>query len=366
MNKIILLSVFIILFPALLFSQQVKGGTDYVTVDSIAVTTKYKNDIFLLTKELTIPFNSETLKARAIFRWITENIRYDYQYYNKYPYKGREPKTYHCKTEKDCEAKQLIWQAKYIDKALRKKKAVCAGYSMLFEKMCTIAGLKAAVIPGYVRTKHYQVGTAGTLDHAWNAIWLDSAWHLLDATWASGGCSEDEAEKLTAWHKAFNEYYWLTSYNDFARNHYPQNGQWVMLSNYTKEKFSANPYYAPDILKELKLIQPASGIVTAKKGDTLHFILQYDGAVQDLQVNTNIFHNPDIWMIEDVGKHKHVKKLDTIAIKKQQYVPFKRDDNRCVFDYVVTDESLYYIDIVFDKRRVMRFKVNMQAASNLN
>lgn len=356
MNRHKPLLIFSLLLSSLFaFSQQLRP--DYSSIDSLILTVKYKNDLTRLTKELTDPYSEQPYKARAIFKWITENIRYDYKYYNKYYYKGKESKTYKCKDDENCEAKRMAWEMKYIDKVLRKKKAVCQGYSMLFKKMCDIAGLKSETITGYVRTEYYQVGSAGTLDHAWNAVWIDSAYYLLDATWAAGGCAKEDDGKLLFFSKSYNDYYWLTPSADFARNHYPQNNKWVMVPNYTKENFAANPYYASTELRNIRLITPASGVIAAKKGDTIHFKIDYAGTIKELQINSNLFHNPDIWVWDDVSKRKRVRRLDTLAIKKQQYIKYKQSGNIYEFDYIVTDNSLYYLDILFDRQRAMRFKV---------
>jgi transglutaminase/protease-like cytokinesis protein 3 len=46
-----------------------------------------------------------------------------------------------------------VWETKYIDKVLKKKKAVCQGYSMLFKKMCDIAGLKSEIVTGLCKNR---------------------------------------------------------------------------------------------------------------------------------------------------------------------------------------------------------------------
>ncbi len=353
MIRILLLGIY--LLPFFAFSQQTK--LEYLPVDSFATTVKYKKNLTVLTQTLTSPYEEQELKARAIFRWLTGNIRYDYKYYNKYFYKGREPKTYKCKDYQDCEAARIVWETKYLDKILRNNKAVCQGYAMLFKKMCDIAGLKSEMIIGYARTEHFQVGTAGKLDHAWNAVWIDSAWHLLDGTWAAGGCGKDEDGKLLSFRKNFNDYYWLTSPADFAKNHFPQNTNWVLLPNYTKDSFAANPYYQPGEIQNISLISPASGIIAAKKGDTIRFKVNYTGAFNDLQINSNLYRNPDVWTYDYISKRKRVRRLDTLALKKQKYVDYRRTGSIYEFEYIITDNSLYYLDILFDRQRVMRFKV---------
>lgn len=356
MNNKKRLLLFILLFPLIAFSQK---SADLSAVDSFAATVKYKNNLNDLTKDLTDPYSEELLKARVIFKWITENIRYDYKYYNKHNYKGKEPKTFKCKDDKQCEAKRIVWEIKHIDKVLRKKKAVCQGYAMLFKKMCDIAGLKSEMVVGYIRTEPYQIGTSGILDHAWNAIWIDSTYYLLDPTWAAGGCGENEDGKLLFFQKSYNNYYWLTPAENFARNHYPQTSKWTLLPNYTKDSFATNPYYLPSEIQNIKLITPASGIITAKKGDTIRFKIDYDGYFKDLQINSNIFRNPDIWEFDEISKKKKVRRLDTLAVKRQQYIKYYKTGSAYEFQYVVTDNSLYFLDILFDRKRMLRFKVNI-------
>ncbi|HET9056093.1 MAG TPA: transglutaminase domain-containing protein [Chitinophagaceae bacterium] len=341
--------------PIIAFSQ--KAEVNFSLVDSFATTVKYKRDLTVLTQELTSPYPEQLFKARAIFKWIAENIRYDYKYYNRYYYKSKEPKTYKCKDDKDCEAKRIVWEIRYIDRILRRKKAVCQGYSMLFKKMCDIAGLRSEMVPGYVRTEHYQVGTAGTLDHVWNTVWIDSTYYLLDATWAAGGCGKNDDGKLLRFTKNFNGYYWLTPAADFARNHFPQNNKWVLLPNYTKDSFAANPYYLSSEIRNIKLLTPSSGVIAAKKGDTIRFKIDYTGFFKELQINTNLFRNPDIWVWDEISKRKKVPGLDTLAIKKQKYINYKRDGSIYEFEYVVSDNSLYFMDILFDRQRMMRFKI---------
>lgn len=355
MTKKHLLLLLIVLLPVALFSQQPTPA--FAAVDSFVSTVAYRNSLVDLTHKLTNPYPDQLRKARAIFKWITENIEYDYKYYNKYFYKGKEPKTFRCKNEQQCEAKRVVWEAAYIDKILRRKKAVCQGYAMLFKKMCDLAGLRSEYIVGYIRTEPYQVGTAGTLDHAWNAVWIDSAYHLLDATWASGGCTKNDDDKLLRFQKNYNDYYWLTPAAAFAKNHYPKNSQWSLLPQYTKDSFATNPYYQPGEIQNLQLITPASGIIHAQKGDSIRFTIAYNGRFKDLQINTNIFRNPDIWVYDETRKRKKQRRLDTLALKRQQYISYHRTGNVYAFDYVITDNALYYIDILFDRKRMLRYKV---------
>ncbi|MFN8252022.1 MAG: transglutaminase domain-containing protein [Ferruginibacter sp.] len=330
---------------------------EFAAADSLAMTVKYDHDIVKLSKDLTSIFTDNKLKVRAIFRWITENIAYDYKFINK----GREVKKPDCDNAVNCEQRIAEWKGEYVKKVLQTKKGVCSGYAELFKTLCDIAGIKTEVVEGYARTKPYQVGNHISVNHAWNAVLLDSNWYFLDATWAAGACSEsEETEKLTGFHKNFKAYYWLTPYEQLKRNHYPQHGRWNAGNNFTKQQFFNQPYYAEDIIADIQLIKPAAGMLEIEKGDTIHIEFEYSHAVTKIQVNSNVFRNPDLWYKEQAGKHKFIMVRDTAADRRQVYIPFTQNGSRYSFDYVVKDASLYYMDILFDHKRAMRFRVKLK------
>lgn len=115
---------------------------DYSNIDSFARSIKYENDIFKLTKELTESYSRDVYKARSIFIWISENIKYDYKFINK----GKEIKKPDCSGSVDCTSKLREWENDYIKSVLKKGKGICDGYSCVFQKMCTIAGLKCEIV----------------------------------------------------------------------------------------------------------------------------------------------------------------------------------------------------------------------------
>ncbi len=353
--------VFFSLSPSFIYAQEGRVRDIRLShADSLALQVKYDGNIVSLTKQLTARYTDEVLKARAIFIWITGHIAYDYKYYNRHADRGEDPVTFDCPSDDTlaCIIKEKVWENEYINKALDKERAVCQGYAMLFKRMCDIAGLHAEVIPGYTRTEYYEVGTPGELDHAWNVVQLNGNYYLLDATWAAGFCLKDDNDKLTHFVKHFDDYYWLTPAEEFAKNHFPLDPKWVLIPRYTKETFSANPYYSPDDIGDIKVLAPASGLVKAKKGDTIRFKLKYAGYIRQLQINTNIFTNPDIYYhVFDCKRCFPRTVTDTLAIKKQQYIPFSRQDDTYDFVYVVRDYTLEYMDIMFDRRRILRFKV---------
>lgn len=355
------INISLLIFLWIAFTQ-VKGQntittTDFSNVDSFVISIKYDNSLIQLSKDLTSVYTEEVYKVRSIFKWITENISYDYKFLNK----GKEEKKPDCENIINCKQKIAEWESNYLKKVLHKKKAVCYGYALLFKTLCDYAGIKAEIIEGYARTRPYQVGNNMSVNHAWNAVQINDHWYYLDATWAAGYCIEDEDKGLlTEFVKKYQNYYWCTDYELLKRNHFPKNGRWALQNNFTKEKFFNQPhYYNQDILEKISLQTPDTGVLHVKKGDTIHFKFKYRDNISKLQINSNIFRNPSFWSKEEISRKKSIMVRDTSADRKQVYIPFIKNDQVYEFHYVVENTALYYLDIIFDYKKALRFRIKL-------
>ena len=50
---------------------------------------------------------------------------------------------------------------------------------------------------------------------------------------------------------------------------------------------------------------------------------------------------------------------DTSADRKQVYIPFIKNGDVYEFNYVVENTALYYLDIIFDYKKALRFKIKL-------
>jgi len=334
------------------FSQSLPPDRNYTIVDSLSKTITYKNDLRRLTSELTDSYISEFDKARAIFIWITANVAYDYKFINKRK-KIKQPKY---KAGKDYKAKQLAWEDNYLHKIITKEKAICDGYSRLFKRICGYAVISCSMVDGYTKSEPAQVGTMGTLNHSWNAIKIDGNYYFIDATWAAGGCDKTSNGKLGKFKKHFENYYWLTPIDKLFRDHFPKDSVWVRNSTYAHAKlvYKNEPYINQNRQPSITIIAPETGLLTAKVGDTIKFKIDYDGVISKLQVNTNVKSNPNF-----LKKVKDQQVINDTALEKQKYIHFSVKDDAYIFEYVLTDKNIRYLDILFDYQRMIRFKVNM-------
>lgn len=187
---------------------------DYSKADSTALSfpkKKYKS-----TAEIVGPLiqglTTEHERARVIYRWITDNISYSYSNRTSDP-----------------------------QKVLYKKKAVCAGYAALLNQMMLEAGIRCVTISGNAKTETNDIGEKLTKpDHAWNAVYLQGQWYLLDVTWASGYFDNKKRKFL----KHHNETYFLTPPDIFVKEHFPEDEKWQLLEKpMSKREFIRLPIY---------------------------------------------------------------------------------------------------------------------------
>ena len=90
-------------------------------------------------------------KVEAMYAWMTTNIAYDYLATILNPPGG--------------------YNAYYAEGALLDKKAVCGGYAKAFVILANIEG---------IQTIHV-LGTS----HAWNKVFINGAWYIIDTTWGA-------------------------------------------------------------------------------------------------------------------------------------------------------------------------------------
>ena len=62
--------------------------------------------------------------------------------------------------------------------ALVKKTAVCEGYAKAYKYLLNSAGIECEILQGIGKNS-----SGNTESHAWNAVYLDNKWYLVDVTW---------------------------------------------------------------------------------------------------------------------------------------------------------------------------------------
>jgi hypothetical protein len=170
--------------------------------DSIALHTPEAatSTVASLAAHLTGGLATEREKARAIYRWLTENVEYDAVSY----FRGR-----------------LFVPDQRPEAVLRRRRAVCEGYGLLFVELARRAGLEASYVTG--RAQLLSDGQRFTADHGWNAVKVDGEWKLMDATFGAGDLVGRD------FRKRFRDFYFEAPPEKLIFSHLPDDGRWQLL-----------------------------------------------------------------------------------------------------------------------------------------
>ncbi|MBK5272786.1 MAG: hypothetical protein JJE22_17440 [Bacteroidia bacterium] len=292
-----------------------------------------------LSQYLTASYSSDRQKVTAIFRWITDNISYK----TLPTYKRRvSSKRQQSENEEDTSALKPL-NERVAEIVLKEKETVCNGYARLFTTLCDYANIRSEVIVGYAKTNYNKPGARFGVNHYWNAVFFDSAWHLLDATWASGYIRQNEFVR------DYDAQYFLTPPEFFIKDHYPDDHRWALLTDSPMPKeFRNSPFKQKSFIKyHITSYYPKSGIIEASVGDTIQLSLettdaQHDkGIAPDLLMDTTIFSHSASWVF---------LKPETES----------GNPNKHNYNFTITSPDLEWIYLMYNDDLVLRYKIKLR------
>jgi hypothetical protein len=192
------------------------GGFAEVDARAVKAPASSERSLAELVRYLCPPGYSERDKARSLFRWVSERVSYDLEGLKNNKMGSQLP-----------------------DDVLRARKAVCAGYSNLYQALGDKAGLQVATLSGESKFNDQlplklPPGVSG---HAWNAVFLGGRWQLVDVTWAAG-----KADANLQFKKGFDDYWFCTPPEQFVCTHLPKDPRWQLLAKpWSKARFDSIP-----------------------------------------------------------------------------------------------------------------------------
>ncbi|NXS37879.1 KY peptidase, partial [Pomatostomus ruficeps] len=289
-------------------------------LDAYALKVNVQNSVEELVKALLKQARTDLEKVRAIWMWICHHIEYDVV-------------GYHNKSQLSSKPRDVLQMGK----------SICEGYAELFQHMCSLAGIQCKKLSGHAKGHGYKTGQTftGDSDHAWNAVYLEGRWHLLDSTWGSGSV-DDSFTKFTY---RYNEFYFLTHPALFINNHFPDNSNWQLLKpTLTLKEFENNMlhnsnFYTLGLLAahpETPIIHTVNGkasvSVDCRSGTLFMFKLK---GTDEHGLMTLKKHGMKLDVYpQKTGSHK----LEIFAKPSKAEAP--DDVYKCVVEYVVECESV--------------------------
>ena len=318
--------LFILFFLPFRFYSLV-GQNNFYAIDSKAEAIPFaKTDT--LAKQLAALGNTDREKVRAIFRWITEHIDYNVRPFGR----SRNTQALFYEEPDDSSAALPPLNERVAAKVLFKGVAFCEGYSRLFKTLCDHAGIKAEIIYGYARTN---TNRRFGVNHTWNAVYIDSTWHLLDVTWASGVVSFGNE-----YIRQFNDFYFLTPADQFIRDHYPEDPQWTLLTNPpVYREYSQSPFrYSGFIKAGINSYSPAKGVIDVSVGDTILIELKARKEI----INFFVSESPE---------------PDTTAVTLSS---LNTNGEKFAFKYSITPDTGEWLYVFCNDELALRYKLNIK------
>ena len=289
-----------------------------------------------LAKKLTAPYETELEKTRAIFSWIAQHIAYNTGIYNVG--RGYQPVKYVFDPADTITSKSAIEQT--AEKVLRRRVAICDGYSKLFKTLCDYAGIESEVILGYGKC-YLGKDERFRTNHTWNAVKVDSAWRLLDVTWASGYVtfSNEFVPRI-------DESYFLTPPQQFILDHYPEDLKWTLLERPpTLREFHFSPFKYKSLIKySIASASPSNGTIEAFAGDTIRIELKLKDPSKDSLTASDPFF--------DLA----VMQLSPASVFLEPVI----ENNEAVYTYVVQSNDVEWLHLLYNRDPVLRYKLNVK------
>lgn len=133
--------------------------TDRIALNIPAAQTNTTKDI---AEYFEKHFNSDDKKIRAIYTWVTTNIKYD------------RDSVHLVILDEDNEQR--------VTYALKRRRGVCENFAAIFNDLCIKSGIPSFVVEGYTK----QGGSIDRSPHVWGTAFTEGQWFLYDPTWDAG------------------------------------------------------------------------------------------------------------------------------------------------------------------------------------
>lgn len=204
---------------------------------------------------------NDLFKVRAIFRWITMNMKYNW----------------------NCMGKNYT-----ANELFKSKQGICKDYCILFGEMCKVASIRVKLIQGFAKGFDHKPGycfkpgkmatTNGDgeamsdqddrdLTHNWNAVYILGSWRLIDTTWGTGFTDHSGQFQVK-----LSEHFFLTDPEVLVWTHFPFDpnesnySRWQLLEKpLTLAEFNDLPKVTPSFFDfNLKIRSKVTSPITFK------------------------------------------------------------------------------------------------------
>ncbi len=134
------------------FSKAQSPDDSWIIRKALDMPSSLSNSTTDIAAYIKANFKTDREKVRAIYAWVTTNIRYS--------------------TDSANSINLGVNQQAKITFALRRRKGVCENYAAIFNDIALKCGLTSFVVSGYTK----QSGFVDKSGHSWCAVLIDKDW----------------------------------------------------------------------------------------------------------------------------------------------------------------------------------------------
>jgi hypothetical protein len=301
----------------------------------------------VLAKKLTASYTTDLQKVRAIFSWIAQHIEYNK---GRKSFVKRSLFAHSFLRSNNAEDTSAIKSANEFvaELVLASRVGRCEGYARLFKTLCDYAGIRSEIVTGYARG-NMNSSSRFISNHFWNAVFVDSAWHLVDVTWASGSLSMFSDRFI----QRYDDHYFFTSPDVFIRDHFPDDLKWTLLSNPPPvEEFRRSPFRPSAYIKyDILSFKPSSGWIDAAAGDTIQIELATTANQLSKIVatdTTRLFENEMPFPDSSI-----------VSLQPATVV----EDKKVKYSYIVSSADVQWVQVMYNNDVVLRYKLHIKKSN---
>ncbi|SDR72665.1 Transglutaminase-like superfamily protein [Polaribacter sp. KT25b] len=238
------------------------------------IISKYQSisSVEQLAEKINYDFKTDKEKVRAIFSWITLNIKYDQISTQTNLIKAPEIIMYF--NEDDLERRTQLAKDEIVYKTIKSKRAVCNGIALTFQKLCNLLSIENELIKGFARTLTNEINyIPKSKNHVWNAVKINKNWIFIDATFG------------LATHNSKPDYFYFDiKKEELNLTHYPSKFKWVKYFNQKSLKsFCYQPLFMSAYFNnEIKLMEPQIGEIKTRNRKILFKFKNIDSTTEVL------------------------------------------------------------------------------------
>lgn len=213
-----------------------------------AVNNKTKNILKLIPVDA-----SDIEKEKIIHDYIIENLVYDTAAANK-----------------DYEYGDTMPHAFDLYGAICEKKAVCEGYTKMFQYLCYAVGINSTQV----------FGVSGGTNHLWNTVKIDNQWYQIDLTWNDNSLDES----------TYYGYFNITT-NEMKKDHTIDTTV-LSVPNCTATKYSFVNYYSLKVTSTSADPENIEFVTENIENNKEEYLIIYDttNSITQDYLKTYIFH----------------------------------------------------------------------------